>query len=88
MTLDARRKITSQIAFYSKALVNDFPEIYNFFICQYICFLSWIDGSLSKDFQSGRTSNAVDVCQSDLNAFIARQLNASNARHALFSSLL
>jgi hypothetical protein len=25
MTLDARRKITPQITFYSKGLVNDFP---------------------------------------------------------------
>jgi hypothetical protein len=88
MTFNARRKVTSQIAFYSKGLVNGFPEIYNFFVCQYIRFLSRIDGSLSKDFQSGRTSNAVYVRQADLNTFVAWQLNASDARHAFLSSLL
>jgi hypothetical protein len=61
MALDARREVTSQIAFYSKGLVNDFPEVDNFFVCQHVRFLSRIDSGFSKDFQSGRVSNAVNV---------------------------
>jgi hypothetical protein len=81
-------KIASQIAFYSQALVNHSPQIDNFLVCQRIGFLPRINRGFTKNFQSSSASDAINVGQTNFNAFIPRQFNTSDARHILFSYLL
>lgn len=85
VVLNATRKITSEIPFYTIGLVDDSPEIDDFFVGQDIRLLAWIDSSVREDFESGSTTYAIDVSQPNLDSFVPRQLNAGNARHAFFS---
>jgi hypothetical protein len=84
---DATREITAQISFNTIGLVDDSSEVHNLFVRQNISLLPQLDSSIGEDFQGGRASYAINVGQTDLNSFISRQLNASNARHACLSSL-
>jgi hypothetical protein len=80
-TLDIHRDLTPQIPFNPVIPINDFAQTADFRLRQILYPCVWVNARLAQDVPAGRSTNAIDVSQSNFNSLVSGQVHSSNSSH-------
>src|SRR5207244_2200692 len=86
-TLDAAGHVAAKIALHLVAGVDHAPQASDLVVAQVVALPAGLDLRLGADGERRAPADAVDVGQSDLHAFLVRQVDASDACHCPSLSL-
>ena len=81
-TLDVHSDFTTQVAFNAVLTVDQFTDLYDLVIRQFVDALRIGDTELAADCLRGRRANAVDIAQADDHPLVGRNVYAGNTCHA------
>src|SRR5215218_3129514 len=81
-SLDVHRHLGAQRAFHLVITLDHAADLVHIGISEIANAKIGIDASLLHDLLRRMTANAVDVRQSDLDLFVAREIDASNTSHS------
>src|SRR5476649_2747455 len=82
-SLDVHRDLRAQCAFDAILLLDDLTELVHVGVGEIADAKRRVDSRLFHYLQGGRSSDAEDVGQSDLNLLVAREIDARNTSHSL-----
>ena len=87
-SLDVKTNFTAKITLYVVVVFDLFTELCDLFLGKVLCAGIGVDSGYLEDLLGRGSSDAVNIGQSDFNAFCVRNINACYTSHVIFPFLL